>query len=110
VLAVWYAWLLLAVVSIATASQQYLALGRLSSFPDRAVKLRNLLGHQTAEGWKPRKLQLFIWQTPVMMLNGGIYIFVIGLGVVVYGSTIALQRRTKDELNVVGSETIRTES
>lgn len=62
-----------------------------------------MLGYETSQGWRPRRLQLSIWQTPVMMLNGSIYIFVIGLGVVVYGSTIALKEWTKDELKVHGS-------
>ena len=50
-----------------------------------------MLGHKVVskdsdrgETWMPRKLQLYVWQTPIMHLNFGILGFVVGLGIMVF--------------------------
>ena len=92
----WYSALLFGVMAIATATQQAIALGRVSSYPDGLEKLRNVLGHYQCPEWKPRQLQLFIWQAPIALLNASIYTFVLGLVVIVWSSTSAKGRPSYD--------------
>ena len=84
---VWYSALLFGVMAIATATQQAIALGRVCSYPDGLEKLRNVLGHYQSLQWRPRRLQLFIWQAPIALLNASIYTFVLGLVVIVWSSS-----------------------
>jgi hypothetical protein len=71
--------------------QQSVALNRLSSYQDCPLRIRSLLGQKLvskdsdrSETWIPRKLQLYVWQTPIMLLNFGILAFVFGLGIMVF--------------------------
>jgi hypothetical protein len=71
--------------------QQSVALNRVSSYQDCPSRIRSLLGQKLvskdsdrSETWIPRKLQLYIWQTPIMLLNFGILAFVFGLGIMVF--------------------------
>lgn len=44
--------------------------------------MRELLGKRTKAGpddTVPRLLQIYIWQTPIAMLNAGIYIFLLSI-------------------------------
>lgn len=90
ILAIWYSALVLALGSIATSAQQAVALGRLSSHPDGARKMREVLGREVGGRWRPRKVQLLIWQTPISLLNASIMMFVAGLIVLVWGSVSRL--------------------
>lgn len=90
VLAIWYNSLLMSLVTIACATQQAVALSRLYSHVDRVHKIRNFLGSLENHAWKPRKLQLYIWQVPATLLNASIYSFMIGTSVLVYGSASVL--------------------
>ena len=82
--AVWYSSLLLALVSITIAAQQSGALHRLSSNQDGLAKLRLMLSYKHAGVLKARYSQVYIWQTPVMLLNISICLFLIGLATVVF--------------------------
>ncbi len=85
--AIWYGALLLALGSIATAAQQAVALSRLSSHPEGLRQIREVLGRRKVDGrWRPSKVQLVVWQTPVSMLNASIVMFVVGFGVLVWAS------------------------
>ena len=84
---IWYSALLFGVMAIATATQQAIALGRVCSYPDGLEKLRNVLGHYQSLQWRPRQLQLFIWQAPIALLNASIYTFVLGLVVIVWSAS-----------------------
>ncbi|KAF2797238.1 hypothetical protein K505DRAFT_298770 [Melanomma pulvis-pyrius CBS 109.77] len=87
VTAIWYSALMLSLASIASSAQLAVALSRLSSRPDGLKKIRALLGKQTKNGaWKPRKLQLIIWQTPVSLLNTSVMMFTVGLSILVWKS------------------------
>ena len=81
---VWYSGLLLALVSITIAVQQSVALHRLSSNQDGLAKLRSMLSYKHAGVLKARYSQVYIWQTPVMLLNVSIFFFLIGLVIVVF--------------------------
>jgi len=87
VIGLWYCAILLAVVAIASASQQAVMLSRLSSYSDGMQRVRNMLGTLEGQHRVPQKLQLFIWQTPVMLQNGSIYMFIAGLVALVWIST-----------------------
>lgn len=91
VLGIWYSSLLLVLGAIATATQQAVKLARLNTFPQSGQMIRGMLGYHDAQDrrWKVRKLQIFIWQTPVMLQNGSIYTFILGLVVIIWMSSFA---------------------
>ncbi|KAF2092778.1 hypothetical protein NA57DRAFT_81927 [Rhizodiscina lignyota] len=76
---VWYGGLAMALVAIALAMQQSVALQRLSSNDSGMEKLRLSFGYPSPSGWKPRFVHVFIWQIPVMLLNVSIFLFILGL-------------------------------
>lgn len=91
--ACWTSALVLALTAISLATQQTIGLSRLCSCEDGWPKVRHLLGknnpdygksprrpHRHAEGKvKMKTSQLWMWQTPVMLSNFSILLFVIGL-------------------------------
>ncbi|MCJ1418811.1 hypothetical protein MMC32_005162 [Xylographa parallela] len=82
--AFWYSSLLLALSSLSLATQQGVTLRRLSSHRDGFRFVRRLLGRPTKqqeELFEPRLAQLYVWQTPVMLLNFSIVLAVLGLAV-----------------------------
>lgn len=84
---IWYAALVFALTSIATSAHQAVALNRLGSHPAGVSKLRDLLGKEGNDGtWRARKLELFIWQTPLSLLNTSIIFYAVGLGILVWSS------------------------
>ena len=105
--AFWVSALLLALTSISIATQQSIGLNRLSSYENGLGKIRLLLGEQnprfdnihraTYKGrnekiaeyrFRMRKSQLWIWQTPVMLLNFAILLFIIGLMIAVFSKAV----------------------
>lgn len=82
----WYGSLVLSITAIASASQQLVCLNRLSTYIDGLVLLRKLLSGTedgTAGTVTPARSlrfeQAYLWQIPVMLMNGGLYVFTIGL-------------------------------
>jgi hypothetical protein len=98
VLGIWYSALLLALGAIATATQQAVKLARLNTYPDCRQRVCNMLGVYEGQQWRPRKVQLFIWQTPVMLQNGSIYMFLAGLVLLIWKTT--LENWSMDQLKV----------
>jgi hypothetical protein len=92
-LGLWYSSLVLSLVAICLATQQSVALNRVSSYKDSDSRIRSLLGKKVVSKdgdsgvtWVPRVLQLYVWQTPIMHLNFGILGFIVGLGIMVFES------------------------
>lgn len=84
--ALWYSSLLLALTSVSVATQQAVTLRRLSSHREGLLFLRRLLGRQKNQPngvFEPRLAQLYVWQTPIMLLNFSIIVAVVGLAVLV---------------------------
>lgn len=78
---------MLSLTSISAATQQAVALYRLSSVPGGLPKIRRVLGNEKINGSvEPRLWQLYIWQIPLLMLNSGIYAFVTGLAVLLWSA------------------------
>jgi hypothetical protein len=98
IMGIWYSALLLALGTIATASQQAVMLTRLNTYTDSPQRVRKMLGKLEGGSWKPRKMQLFIWQSPVMLQNASIYMFIAGLVVLVWKS--AMTHWSADQLKV----------
>ena len=98
ILGSFYCALLLALGAIATASQQAVMLTRLESYTDGTEKVRKMLGKLEGGSWRPRKLQLFIWQSPVMLQNASIYMFNAGLVVLAWKG--AMNHWSTDQLKV----------
>jgi hypothetical protein len=88
ILGIWYPALLLALGAIATASQQAVMLTRLRNYNDGPQRLRKMLGKLEGGSWRPRKLQLFVWQSPAMLQNASIYMFVAGLVVLIWKASM----------------------
>jgi hypothetical protein len=83
--ALWYSGLTLSLAAIGTATQQSVALSRLSSYQDGLRRLRAVLGKElpatgkASQTWSVKWAQLFVWQVPVMLLNFSILLFLVGL-------------------------------
>ena len=115
--------LVLALTAISLATQQTIGLSRLCSGENGWLKVRRLLGeannpcdcpnHPEQSGLgsphrhigsraRMKKSQLWIWQTPVMLSNFAILLFVIGLLISVFVRAIRTRRDwTKGDLQVV---------
>ncbi|KAM0285467.1 hypothetical protein ACHAQH_001417 [Verticillium albo-atrum] len=86
--AAWYSAIAMSIASVASASQQLVALQRLSTHKDDLKIIRSMLagtadevpghGHSGSPTGNRRSLgflQTYLWQIPVMMLNGGLCLF-----------------------------------
>jgi hypothetical protein len=87
VLGIWYSALLLALGAIATATQQAIKLARLATYSDCRARVCVMLGNSDK---RPRAVQLFIWQSPVMLQNGSVYMFIGGLGGLIWTTVVAM--------------------
>ena len=95
--------LLLALTAISLATQQTIGLNRLCSCENGLLKIRHLLGEKNPsyechsarpyvgryqksaeDRVRMKKSQLWIWQTPVMLSNFAILLFIIGLMISVF--------------------------
>ncbi|KIV79109.1 hypothetical protein PV11_06694 [Exophiala sideris] len=85
----WYSGLLFALVSICIATQQSVALHRLASNEDGLLRLCTVLSYKQAGRLQPRYLQIFIWQASVMLLNISIFLFLLGLVILVYQEVVS---------------------
>ena len=110
--AAWFSALMMSVSSIAAASQQLVALHRLSTYPNSHAVIRRLLmgaadcssvvgasspastdtAHvrisvKTKSNKHKKQMSLrqaFLWQVPVSLLDGSLYFFIGGLSIIVY--------------------------
>jgi hypothetical protein len=76
--------LITVLASIGLSNQQSTALHRLSSNIDGLDKLCNSLGQRVRGKWRPRKLQVLIWQVPSLLLVVSIFLFGLGLNLQVW--------------------------
>lgn len=75
--------------SICLATQQGVSLNRLSGYSDSLSRIRNLLGSQTAHLTviiSPHWDQLYVWQTPIMLLNVSVILFITGIVIELFDS------------------------
>ncbi|KAK3390635.1 hypothetical protein B0H63DRAFT_466188 [Podospora didyma] len=86
----WYGALLMNLTSICLATQQGVSLNRLSGYSDSLLRIRNLLGSQTAQYAHvivvPHWDQLYVWQTPIMLLNVSVILFITGIVILLFDS------------------------
>ncbi|EXA53642.1 hypothetical protein FOVG_01380 [Fusarium oxysporum f. sp. pisi HDV247] len=80
--ALFYSALILSLVSVSAGSQQSIALYRLGGHDIGLTTLRTLLKGSGKQG--ASKLQLYVWQMPIMLLNVSILLFVIGLMILIW--------------------------
>lgn len=109
--ACWTSALVLALTAISLATQQTIGLSRLCSGENGWLKVRRLLGEaacdcrshleqsglgsphrHTGSRVRMKKSQLWMWQTPVMLSNFAILLFVIGLMISMFVRAIRSQR------------------
>ena len=79
--ACWYSSLLLAVVAITSASQQNNTLRKMTCHKDGSARLRQILRSEQLDAsnrYRESYLQHFVWQTPIMLQNVSIIIYLIG--------------------------------
>jgi hypothetical protein len=98
----WYCSLALSLASIATATEQAVALSRIVCHPKGLVNLRDVLGKPSGAiqvPYEPRRLQLYVWHIPLAMLNASIYLFLLGL--LAYLLDSLLRPRQDGDLNDV---------
>lgn len=89
VLACWYSTLLMSIMSITCAIQQSNALFKLGCRDDGKSQMRKIMqSSQTTGATRESRLQHFIWQSPIMLLNFSILIFVIGLLILVFSHAL----------------------
>jgi hypothetical protein len=83
----WYGSLALSISAIAAGSQQLICLNRINTYRNSSGILRKLLSgmdDSLANDVNPpirtiRKYQAYLWQIPVMQMNGGLYVYAFGL-------------------------------
>ncbi|KAI9847111.1 MAG: hypothetical protein M1838_001015 [Thelocarpon superellum] len=86
-LALWYAALLFSLASICIATQQSVSLRRLMVHRQGPQRVRHLLGiadESRIGHFRPRESQLWAWEVPIILLNYGIIVFCIGLGIIMW--------------------------
>lgn len=105
----WYGSLVLSLAAICLATQQSIALNRISSYKDYTSRIRSLLGQEIvsedndkSKTWVPRKLQLYVWQASIMLLNFGILLFVIGLGIMISENRNGVDRNSQASMSIDG--------
>ncbi|KAG8354233.1 hypothetical protein FVEN_g7816 [Fusarium venenatum] len=80
----WYGSLIIDLTSICLATQQSLTLHRLSCYTNKCERVREMLSKSSSYQAHPSEAevtQLYVWQTPIMLLNIGIVLFIIGLAI-----------------------------
>lgn len=86
----WYGALLINLTSICLATQQGVSLNRLSGYSDSLSRIRNSLGSQTSQFAPvvvaPHWDQLYVWQTPIMLLNVSVVLFIVGIVILLFNS------------------------
>jgi len=83
----WYGSLALSISAIAAGSQQLVCLNRINTYRNASGILRKLLSGMDdppADAVDPpirtiRNYQAYLWQIPVMQMNGGLYVYIFGL-------------------------------
>jgi len=102
----WYGSLVLDLTAICLATQQSVALNRLSCYRDGPARIRALLGkrkkhlgaagreEESANICSPRLGQLYVWQTAIMLLNFSILLFTVGLTIFVFDQLGRRERST----------------
>ncbi|KAL4742386.1 hypothetical protein BDV11DRAFT_180753 [Aspergillus similis] len=84
----WYSGLVLVLMAVATATQQNIALARAKVSPKGWSYLRSILDVEGEEigsiKQRPSRVQLYIWQVPVMMLNFSNVLLVLGILVYIF--------------------------
>ncbi|KAK4499144.1 hypothetical protein PRZ48_009656 [Zasmidium cellare] len=101
-LACWYSALLMILISITTATQQHNTLQKIASRSDSALRLQDLLKRRSAPSKPatPDFMQHFIWQTPIMLLNIGIPLYIVGLLGLVFSQPLLGEFATQDTIAV----------
>ena len=94
----------MALTSIATATQQSIALYRLTILPEGLAKIREMLSANETDSMgvvQLRYSQLYIWQVPLSLLNSSVYLFIAGLGVLLWNAAKMRQYQwTAEEMKV----------
>lgn len=73
--------------SICLATQQGVALNRISGYVNSLERLRAMLGTDSSPAstsTTPHWDQLYVWQTPIMLLNVSVILFIVGLIIMVF--------------------------
>jgi len=73
--------------SICLATQQGVALNRISGYANSLERLRAMLGTDSSpvsNSTTPNWDQLYVWQTPIMLLNVSVILFIVGLIIMVF--------------------------
>lgn len=83
IVALWYIALVIALMAVSSATLQTVTLNRLISRPDGLSDIRVMLSGKpptaAAQSVQPKRLQIYIWQIPLKLLNSSIYLFLVGL-------------------------------
>lgn len=83
----WYCALLFSIIAVTAAVQQSNVLYKVTVFPDGCHRVRKLLRSSRLKCDETYRVDLFahyIWQTPIMLLNFSIDLFVLGLLIIVF--------------------------
>lgn len=78
-----YASLILSLATVASASQQSIALYRFGAHSQGLVMLQKSLASGTNRGAASR-LQIYVWQMPVMLLNISIMLLIVALFILIW--------------------------
>lgn len=98
----WYTGIVFALFAVLTAAQQTLRLHRLSGHRDALANIRHYMGSRVKdrEGGiviKPRKFQVYVWQSSVIFLTLAVVIMVIGMAILIWSATSFGPYKTHEE-------------
>ena len=119
--------LLFALTAISLAAQQTIGLNRLYSCEDGLLKIRHLLGeanprhrslsmgfytsesHENEGRTRIKRSQMWTWQTPIMLSNFSILLFIVGLMIAIFVRAAAtLGDFSKSDTKVFGPALLKT--
>lgn len=95
----------MALTSITTSTQQSVLLHRMGSHKEGLDRLQDLLRSRNAVAGvpaKPRPMQLYVWQIPVILLNLSILLFLTGLATQVFAMAATHDSETGTDEQKVG--------
>lgn len=97
----WYGSLLSAMTAVTVATQQFVALTRISMHVDGLARIRLVIGN----GSEPSFSRLYAWQVPVMLLNISITLFIVGFAVLLVQTVPAEHRKVRARFNWIAAHT-----
>lgn len=94
----WRGSILIFLASIGLTTQQSVTLNRLRSYQDYCQRIRHMLGTVGQQTCTVNRLQLLIWEAPMMLLNFGATLFILGLAASLLSENMGSPRTIQNQV------------